>query len=202
MKNLALALMLAVATASCKYQTACIQSNQSQPVQTSIAVVKKDPNGYLRNFVAQEMAKTPCLDFKQWDAKYELKIDIVGDRCSKISFMWDRHPGTNIRKEVFYNSEGSREIVAKVQLVDARTKKIAIKPFFLRTFADYDFVNPTNRSNIEFDEDDRAASILQYSLGQLDSEEGAKIESYRAAYQRLAEKIVSRLAKSRINTEG
>ena len=99
--------------------------------------------------------------------------------------------------KVYYPSEGMREVVAKVELYDTRTGKVVIGPFFEKATVDYDFVNPTSPDGIQFkDALGGDESILQYSYGQLDSEEGAEAESYNPIYNHLAKKIVSRLLKS------
>ena len=101
--------------------------------------------------------------------------------------------------KVFYPSEGMREVVAKIELVDIKSGDSVIKPFFLSATADYDFVNPTVREAVEFPLNNETTSVLQYSLGQLDSEEGAKSASYKPAYEKLAKKIINRLNRTRIN---
>lgn len=197
MKSVFITVLLALACTSCRYQAASLNINGDAVVETSIAVIKKDPQGYLRNYLAREMATTGSLYYKDTNAKYTLKVSIEEDTNSKITFLWDRNPVTNENLKVFYPSEGMHEVVAKIELVDTQTGDAVIEPFFLNASADYDFVNPTVRNSVQFrDALGGEESILQYSLGQLDSEEGAKEASYNPVYQRLAKKIVNRLIRS------
>jgi len=186
---------------SCNYKVAQLEHNGDRALETSIPVIKKDAKGILRNQIAREMAYTNRFNYKDRNAKYKLLVTITEDSTSKIAFMWDRNPQTNADLEVFYPTEGQREVVAKVELVDAKSGEKVIEPFFLKAESIYDFVNPTVPGTLEFNDPYVGdLSVLQYSLGQLDSEEGAQAESYRPAYEDLAKKIVSRLAKSKIKT--
>ncbi|MCH9621232.1 MAG: hypothetical protein S4CHLAM20_06500 [Chlamydiia bacterium] len=186
---------------SCNYKSSSLCLNGQDVIETSIPVIKKDPNGYLRNYLAREMSYSNSLYYKDRRAKYNLLVSITEDRNSKITFMWDRDPVTGRDLKVFYPSEGMREVVAKVELVDAATGEKVIEPFFLNESVDYDFVNPTVRSAVEFPSTTGTQSVLQFSLGQLDSEEGAQDASYNPVYEKLAKKIVTRLARTRFNKQ-
>ncbi|MCH9616970.1 MAG: hypothetical protein SP4CHLAM5_05570 [Chlamydiia bacterium] len=188
---------LALLFSSCRYGAATLNINGDTIVETSIPVIKKDPEGFLRNYLAREMASSRSLYYKDTGAKYSLKVSIEQDTNSKITFLWDRDPVTNENLKVFYPSEGMREVVVKVELVEEESGDAVIEPFFISASADYDFVNPTVPDTVQFlDALGGEESVLQYSLGQLDSEEGAKDTSYNPVYQRLAKKIVNRLMRS------
>jgi len=198
MKQRILLLLMCVMLASCKYKTAAQLAGQAKPIKTSIPVIKKDSNGYLRNYLARELSFSNSYDYQSRKAPYQLVVSITEDRNSRITFMWDRDPKTNANLDVFYPSEGMREVVAKVELIDSKTGEKVIEPFFLNATADYDFVNPTVRQAVEFPSPTGPVSVLQFSLGQLDSEEGAKDASYKPVYERLARKIVRRLTRTRL----
>lgn len=197
MKKIVILSLLALFLSSCRYKSAVLNINGDTVITTAIPVIKDDPEGYLRNYLAREMATTGSIYYKDTGSKYKLVVSIERDSNSKISFLWDRDPETNKNLHVFYPAEGMREVVAKVELINAKTEDAVIEPFFISASADYDFVNPTVLDTVEFrDALGGDESILQYSLGQLDSEEGAKTESYNPVYQRLAKKIVARLMRS------
>ena len=86
-------------------------------------------------------------------------------------------------------------IKVQVSIYDTQESEYLVSPFKLTAHVDYDFVNPTALKNIEFtDRQGEKRSVLQYSLGQLDSEEGAKIESAQPLNQQIAQKIVRALS--------
>ena len=184
---------------SCNYGLAKLDIDGASVIETTIPVIKKDPRGILRNQLAREMSFTNSIHYKDRNAKYKLLVTITEDATSKITFMWDRNPKTNANLDVFYPTEGQREVVAKVELVEAKTGVAVIEPFYLRAESIYDFVNPTVPGTLEFNDPYVGdISVLQYSLGQLDSEEGAETESYEPAYEMLAKKIISRLSKTSV----
>lgn len=202
MKKSLLLIFLMLGLSSCKnYSASKLTIDGDSVITTAIPVIRKDPNGYLRNYIAREMSYTNSLYYKDRGAKYQLLVTITEDTNSKISYMWDRDPVTNGNLGVFYPTEGMKEVIAKVELIDRKTGSTVIEPFFVKAEAIYDFVNPTVPDTVEFqtafggDE-----SILQYSLGQVDSELGAKEATYNPVYQRLAKKIVSRIMKSPVKS--
>ena len=96
-----------------------------------------------------------------------------------------------------YPDEGRKTITALVTLQDFKTKQPLIKPFRVTSQTSYDFVNPVAKKDIEFiDLNGIKKSTLQYSLGQLDSEEGARGEASNLLYQDLAFKIAEVLARA------
>ncbi len=198
--NKVLSLMLIAALcSSCKYQSSKVDLNGDSVIETSIPTIKKDPNGYFRNYLAREIAYANGLYYKEDNAKYKLLVTVTEDTKSKITYMWDRDPVTNTNLGVFYPIEDSRECIAKVELVDGKTGKAVIPAFFVKASADYDYVNPTVRQAVEFSTpSDGNQSVLQYSLGQLDSLEGADKESFNPIYNKLAKKIVARLSRSHV----
>ncbi len=199
MKKVGYVSLLVLLCSSCNYGIAKLDIDGASVIETTIPVIKKDPRGILRNQIAREMSFTNSIQYKDRKAKYKLLVTITEDATSKITFMWDRNPKTNADLEVFYPTEAQREMVAKVELVDAKSGVAVIEPFFLKADSIYDFVNPTVPGTLEFNDPFVGdVSILQYSLGQLDSEEGAEIESYEPAFEMLAKKIVSRLAKTQV----
>ncbi len=197
MKKVLSLMLVAALCSSCRYHSSNIDLNGDSVIETSIPTIQKDPNGYFRNYLAREMSYTNGFYYKEDDAKYKLLVTVTEDTKTKITFMWDRDPVTNTDLRVFYPTEDSRECVAKVELVDSDTGKAVIPAFFVKASADYDYVNPTVKQAVEFTTpSDGTQSVLQYSLGQLDSLEGADKESFNPIYDKLAKKIIARLSRS------
>jgi hypothetical protein len=196
-KHFLLFSVIVLSLTSCGYKTAGLHLGNDSVVEISIPVIKQDPNGTLRNALAREISFNRSLRYKTSGAKYELKVNIEEDTDSIISYMWDREPETNQRLGVFYNSEGKKEVIAKTELINTKTKEVVVGPYYLNASVIYDFVNPTVAATLSFQEPDGTeVSALQYSLGQLDSEEGAQEEASNPAYRLVAEKIISVLLKN------
>ena len=76
----------------CRYRSAKLIIDGNSVITTSIPVIKKDSDGYLRNYLAREMATNRSLYYSDSKARYELRVDVIKDGTSKISYMWDRSP--------------------------------------------------------------------------------------------------------------
>lgn len=197
MNRILMVALLLVTLSSCRYKSAGLKLGNDSIVEMTIPVIKKDPNGALRNALARQIASNRSLYYKTSKAKYELRVSVVEDKDSVICYMWDRNPSNNERLDVFYNTEGKKEVIAKTELVNAKSGEVVVGPYYLNASVIFDFVNPTVASTLSFQEPiGTEVSALQYSLGQLDSEEGAKEEAYNPAFNLLAEKIVSALIKN------
>ena len=80
----------------------------------------------------------------------------------------------------------------EVTLIDTYNGKELIIPTIVKGTADYDFVDPDSTRDISFINPAGArTSVLQFSLGQLDSPQDARDASLTPLHARLAKKIIS-----------
>lgn len=172
-------------------------STGSDTVAVSIPLIANDEDGVLRNELAKAIASTGKYRYtSSQDSRYQLIVSIKGDRAEHIGYVWDEEPITGEILNRLYPSEGRRAISVSVSIKDTDTNKTIVGPFVVNEYVDFDFVNPTALKNIEFtDVAGQSQSVLQFSLGQLDSEEGAKNESYHPAFKELSQKIASVLLR-------
>ena len=79
-----------------------------------------------------------------------------------------------------------------------RAEEVLLGPCTVSAQSDYDFSNPSSLEDISFidPKTGKEEMILHYSLGQLDSEEGAKAEALSPIFEELAQKIVALLIRS------
>ena len=122
-------------------------------------------------------------------APYELIVKIEKNYTDTVAYMHERKEGT-LKRTI--PSEGKKTMVARVELRDRTTKKPYLKPFTVTVQGQYDFVNPTSVNDAEF----QKTSLLEYSLGQLDAEEVAKVDMQGPMFQELAKKIAEGLARA------
>ena len=183
----------------CGYRAMGAQSNSSTTL-VSIPIISEDDDGVLRNSLARAISETGRYRYSSGDAPYELLIKIESNLTDTIGYEWDVNAATGKEVKRLYPDEGRKTIVAFVTLIDAKTKEIVLEPFKVTAQANYDFVNPVAKKDIEFtDFLGREQSTLQYSLGQLDSEEGARGEVLRPLFADLATKIAEVLVRAPAN---
>ncbi len=85
--------------------------------------------------------------------------------------------------------EDRRAVIAEVSLVDTRSGKIVAGPFEVSSDVDYDYIDPGSPKDLIF----KTQSIIQLSVGQLDSYEGAYDDTSYLVFRKLAEKITAGL---------
>jgi len=181
---------MSIALSSCGYQ-GVYSLGKDDLIPVSIPLIYADDNGILRENLAHAISNTGRYFYKSSNARYQLVVKILNDKTEKVSYIWDQDPISGEILNRLYPSEGRRLIKALVSFKDTELDKCVVEPFEVSTFVDFDFVNPTVLKNIQFqDVFGETQSVLQYSLGQLDSEEGAKSESYYPIYKELTEKII------------
>ncbi len=184
--------MLALALVSCGYHTS--NSLQNDCVTLSVPLITIDEEGELRNSLIKELSSTKAFVYSSSPSRYQLLVDVVEDKVDAIGYMWDRKPQDGKREDRLYPSEKRRFLEVKVRIIDTETNSDLVKPFYLSTRKDFDFVNPTVLGNIEFiDAKSQRQSVLQFSQGQLDSEEGGQHASYSSLFSDLASRIVTKL---------
>jgi hypothetical protein len=83
--------------------------------------------------------------------------------------------------------------MASVALIGAGGEEV-IQPFEVSAFVDYDYTDPGSPQDLMFRPASKnAESIMQFSLGQLDSYEGASDDASSLVFRKLAEKIADQL---------
>ncbi len=186
----------ALILSSCGYHTVGGQSDADKTL-VSIPLIRDDDDGILRNCIARSISESGKFRYSSDFAPCELIVAFENSYTDTIGYEWDVNAASGQEVSRLYPDEGRRTVVALITLRDAKTKDPILKPFKISVRADYDFVNPVAKKDIEFkDFFGNEHTTLQYSLGQLDSEEGAKVEAGESLYRQLAGKIVDVLGRA------
>jgi hypothetical protein len=187
--------LLSILLTSCGYQ-ATSGANNNQTV-ISIPVIHDDDDGVLRNSLAKAISETGKFKYSSEPQDNQLIVKFVNNYTDTIGYSWDINPATGAAVNRLYPGEGRKSIVANITLKNSKSKDPVLEPFNVTFQATYDYVNPVSKKQIEFkDKAGKTHSTLQYSLGQLDSEEGARLESANPLYQGLAKKIAETLVRA------
>ena len=182
--------------AGCNYTSPSNQFGDEVAVMT-VPLIRGDEDGYLRIGLAREISQTPGYAYSSSDGSYRVDVKIVKDSAETIGYAWDEKPITGEFIQRLYPNEARRNVKAMVSVTDIQQNKVVIDPFEVVASTDYDFVNPTALKNIEFTGvDGEGHSVLQYSMGQLDSEEGARGEAFAALANNLSKMIMGALKRA------
>jgi len=177
---------------SCGYQL----RNQEATSQNSINIpyVKGDKDGNLTNALVLEVGKSGKYRYQISDSDYTLKCEIVSNSNSNIGYEYRTKDKDTQRLNRLIPDEARRTVVAIVTIVDNKTQTAIFGPSKFQAATDYNFTNPDSYNNLTLvDGADARDTVLDFSLGQLDSQEGAQSASSTPAYSVLAEKIVQAL---------
>ncbi len=161
----------------------------------SIPFVKGDTtDGQLTAALVREISTSGRFQYVGHDAHLTLQVVIVQDDKEKIGYRYDRHPISGKLRHNLVPTEGRRVLKTEVTLIDNITQKILVGPVFVTAMAEYDYVNSDNVYDLSFiTPNGKRETVLNFSLGQLDSIEGAEDNALDPLYRSMALKIADGL---------
>lgn len=132
---------------------------------------------------------------------YILQASIISDTQSRIGFRYDRDNVQGSLEKNLLGVEDRRAVKAEITLIEVGSGKILIGPVEVSSDVDYDYTVPGSPTDLLFNSSSgHSVSIMEFSLGQLDSYEGAYDSSSREVFRKLAEKITEGLVQKLLET--
>lgn len=174
-----------LAFCSCGYRINGPESGDDRST-ISVPYVVGDSGGQLTNELVRQLSASGAFECVQNNGHYTLKVIMFSDGNDKIGFRYDRKDLSGKRKKNLMPVEGRRKASAEVTLINSATEEIEIGPVVVRADAEYDYIDSDSLREISFE----GRSTISFSLGQLDSIEGAQDDAYVPLYRHLAQKIV------------
>jgi len=158
----------------------------------SVPYFSGDRDGRLTDAVIKKLCVSGVFQYAHCEGEgLILKGEVIGDSFRHIGYRYDRYPSSGSLINRLVPSEGRREIAVRISLIDPYCQKVVYGPFDVSAVGECDFSNSDSLQDTSFV--DRAGvrrSLLSFSLGQLDSEQGAYEITLTSIYERLAVKIV------------
>lgn len=179
--------------ASCGYHFEGDRSSSDASHSTTITVpyVEGDSEGQLTNALVRALSGSGRYECVQDGGALVLNVKVVSDTNERIGFRYDRKEISGALEKNLFPGENRRTLCVEVTLVDAATGEVLVGPSQARSFAEYDYVDVNSLEEISFDVVPGVReTVMNFSLGQLDSIEGAQDDSAAPLYRSLAEKIV------------
>jgi hypothetical protein len=175
---------------SCGYH--CRRADQKPTI--SIPYVPSDYEGQLTSELARQIAASGGYTYVRSGGELTLKVAIVGDASDRIGFRYDRKETSGKIEHNLMPTENRRTLTAEVTLLETATDKIVAGPTEVQAFAEFDYVDVNSLKDLSFvTSSGKRQTVLNYSLGQLDSVEGAQDDAMLPIYRLLAQKIVTGL---------
>jgi hypothetical protein len=170
---------------SCGYQF-----SKQDKTAISVPFIKGDADGRLTSELIQALTSSGHFQFSRNDGDKQLLVSILSDTDERIGYRYDRDPTTGERRKNIVGVENRETISVEIKLVDAYSHEIILGPEVITANADYDYVDYNSiRDLVTFDEG-HPTTVIDFSLGQLDSIEGAHDDAQTPIFRKLAQKIV------------
>ncbi len=166
--------------------------SESQDRQNTISVpfIKGDPDGLLTSEVIHALSASGHFEFRKTNGNLELQIAIVSDGDDRIGYRYDRDPSGKLRKNII-GTENRETITVEAKLIDVYTQQVIIGPETICASAEYDYVDSHTIRDLTFIQPSgKPTTIIDFSLGQLDSIEGAHDDAQIPIFRKFAQKIV------------
>lgn len=169
---------------SCGYR----YTSQEDSVRTiSIPYILGDPDALLNNELVYQLSSSGEFSCLLSGGDFILQVVLLSDTKERIGFRYDRdNPSGSLEKNLL-GVEDCRSIVAMVSLVERTSGKVILEPSEVRASVDYDYTDPGSPRDLLFA---KSEPIMPFSLGQLDSHEGAHDDAARPLFRQLSQKIV------------
>ena len=186
-------LLIALSFTSCGYHTA-VSDNKTT---ISIPYVEGDAQGQFTAELIRQLTNSDIYEFVKKDGDLDLKVTIVGDKSDIIGFQYDlSHKKGKIERNLMAE-ENRRTLTAQVTLTDTSTEKVVIGPVNISTSTDFDYIDVNSLKEVSFiNAHGNREKTISFSLGQLDSIEGAQDAALTPIYRQLAQNIALALQKS------
>jgi outer membrane lipopolysaccharide assembly protein LptE/RlpB len=159
----------------------------------TIPYVPGDSAGQFTNELTRQLSASGAFRCVQNGGELILKVRIFSDGSEKIGFRYDRINKDAELKKRLVPVENRRLISAEVQLIHSATEEVLLGPVVVKADAEYDYQDPNSIDDLSVDTPFGLVSSVSFSLGQLDSIEGAQDAVSSPLYRHLAEKIVDGL---------
>jgi hypothetical protein len=165
-------------------------------VTFQVPTIGGDETGKLSDLIIQELVATGNFAYVPHVARITLNVRILSDTSNRVAYRYDRDPNSGKLRKNILGTMNDRRLLAEVSIIDARTEKTIWGPEKVYSHADYDYVDPHSLHDLAFTGANGVShTVLDFSLGQLDSEGGACIDVSEVAYRHLAIQIAQCLLR-------
>jgi outer membrane lipopolysaccharide assembly protein LptE/RlpB len=180
-----LSLSLLLLTAACGYHF------EKGPDRTvSVVYALGDQEGELTDALVREFASSPGFTYVRNGGELCLEVKILGKIDDKIGFNYDRDDKSGKLRKNVVAVENRKIIRAEVTLYNSH-RECLLGPMYVEADADYDYADQNSLRDLSLvDAGQPRRSSVSFSLGQLDTIDGAKYDATLPAFRLLAQKIV------------
>ncbi len=177
---------------ACGYRSADFPSEEISTI--SVPYVQGDFEGALTDELIRQLSSSGRFEVVREGGSLILNVAIIGNASERIGYQYDRDDTSGKLQKHLFATENRRLITAELTLVDSVSEEVLLGPAQVKGSADYDYTDSGSLYELTFiNSQGRPEKTLTFSLGQLDSIEGAQDDAVIPVYRELARKIVDGL---------
>ncbi len=156
----------------------------------TIPYVNDDSDGQFTDELIKAFAASGVFVYRPSDGALELSVKILSQDNKSLGWRYNRNPQGKRNKDLI-SVEGRRHVAAEVTLIDSLNDEVLLGPVVVEADLDFDCYEPDSIRDLSFVNSSgvRQTSIA-FSLGQLDSIEGAYDSAWTPVSRLLAKKIL------------
>lgn len=183
-------IILAFLVSSCRYHVV----NSKDDNTIGVPFIAGDKDGLLTKAITSEISSSGFGEFRSRDTRYELVIKLQPDAVERVGYRYDRLADGTLRPNII-GTETRRTVTVTYELVDNLYDKVIFGPKTATSFADFDYLDTDNIADMSFINPlGQRVLAFNYSLGQLNTIEGASDAALMSIYRDLSKKIADELA--------
>ncbi len=167
----------------------------SCPITVSIPYICGDTLGIFTDELIHALAASGKFVYRRDGADVTLTVAIASRPNEKIGYNYDVKGRDNPKRlKNLIGTEGRSSICAQVSVTDTCTGACLVKPQVVTGYADYDYADYRSIKDLSYvNPKGVRQSSIAFSLGQLDTFEGAQADVAFLLYREVARKIVAAL---------
>jgi len=189
---------LAFSFSGCGYHT--VSSDDKTTI--SVPYVEGDAEGQFTAELIRQLTNSDLYMFVRKDGDLCLKVSIVGDKNDVVGFQYDLTTTKGKIERNLMPLENRRTLSATVTLIDTSTEEVVLGPVNIKASTDYDYIDVNSLKTVSFiNEHGKREKTISFSLGQLDSIEGAQDAALTPIYCLLAQKIAHAISTKMLSDD-
>ena len=150
--------------------------------------------GIFTDELIQAIASSGRYIYRREGGDITLQVTVTANGYEKIGYNYDRKGKIGKQEKNLIGTEGRNSISSQVIAIDSCTGEVIVGPGVVSFHADYDYADYNSIKDLStFNAKGVRQSSIAFSLGQLDTIEGAQADVAIPIYRQLAQKIVAAL---------
>lgn len=159
----------------------------------SIPYVEQDIDGQLTDELVKAFSASGVFTYRPSCGALELSVKIFEQDNKCLGWRYNRNAEGKRNKDLIC-TEGRRHIAAEVTLIDTLNDEILVGPTVVQADLDFDYYEPDSLQDLSFiNAAGKRQTSIKFSLGQLDSTEGAYDAAWTPLSRLLAKKILDHI---------